>query len=88
MIRQAAFKGLREDKPATEVEAEKPAPLETVDVPNPAKGKASARKAAKSDVVMGVPLSRPDKVLWPDDGEGSVTKLDLAEYYAEVGTPG
>jgi bifunctional non-homologous end joining protein LigD len=86
MIRQAAFKGLREDKPATEVEAEKPAPLDTVDVPKPADNKASARKIAKSDVVMGVPLSRPDKVLWPDDGEGSVSKLDLAEYYAEVGT--
>jgi bifunctional non-homologous end joining protein LigD len=85
MIRQAAFKGLRTDKPAAEVEAESPAPLETVRVPKPGTKRAGVAKSPANDVVMGVPLSRPDKVLWPDDGEGSVTKLDLAEYYEEVG---
>jgi bifunctional non-homologous end joining protein LigD len=84
MIRQAAFKGLRTDKPATEVVAETPAPLDTVEVQSPAAKRASVR-IPTNDVVMGVPISRPDKVLWPDDGEGAVTKLELAEYYAEVG---
>jgi bifunctional non-homologous end joining protein LigD len=87
MIRQAAFKGLRTDKPATEVAAETPAALETVEVPRPAAKRAKAGKSPPAnDIVMGVPLSRPDKVLWPDEGEGAVTKLDLAEYYAEVGS--
>jgi bifunctional non-homologous end joining protein LigD len=85
MIRQAAFKGLRTDKPATEVEAETPALLGTVEVPKPATKRASVRRPPANDIVMGVPLSRPDKVLWPDDGEGAITKLELAEYYAEVG---
>jgi bifunctional non-homologous end joining protein LigD len=79
-IRQAAFKGLREDKPAREVEAEEPA---MVKVAKPIIAKSSAKKGTE---VMGVVISNPDKALWPDGGDGEpVTKLDLANYFEAVG---
>jgi len=88
MVRQAAFKGLREDKPAEEVKAERPARSAGTDAPAPAKVVRStthSREAGKP-IVMGVLLSNPGKALWPDAGDGEpVTKLDLARYYEEVG---
>jgi bifunctional non-homologous end joining protein LigD len=94
-IRQAAFKGLRQDKPANEVEAEKPA-MTKIAKPT---AKSAANTAAKSGKpprpgssngksaeVMGVVISKPDKELWPDAGDGEgVTKLDLARYFEAVG---
>jgi bifunctional non-homologous end joining protein LigD len=86
-IRQAAFKGLRQDKPAEEVEAETPVDIKLAQpsarkrVPaQPAKGKGTAE-------VMGVVISKPEKELWPDGGDGEgVTKLDLARYFEAVGS--
>src|SRR5258708_4116359 len=88
-IRQAALKGLRQDKPADEVKAEEPAMTK---IANPAgktvakSGKFGAAQAAnKSAEVMGVIISKPDKELWPDGGDGKgVTKLDLARYFEAV----
>ena len=82
-VRQAAYKGLREDKPAAEVEAELPAaPSTPISEPEPDK-----KPPQKGDrtVMMGVAISHPDKALWPDDGDGKpITKLDLADYYVAV----
>src|SRR6185436_11071369 len=77
-VRQAAFKGLRQDKPAEEVAAEMPAkPAKTTVVkPTP--------KASGPAVVMGVSISHPDKPLWPDE-KPPITKIELARYYEEVG---
>ena len=81
MVRQAAFKGLREDKPAGEVRAETPAPPETTDLPKPAPR--GSRVKGGSDAVMGVAISKPDKPLWP--APDNYTKLDLARYLEKVG---
>ncbi len=70
MVRQAAYKGLREDKPAKDVGPESPA---------------TAGKA-REPVVLGVAISNADKPLWPDAGDSKpVTKLDLARYFEAVG---
>lgn len=94
MIRHAAFKGLRRDKPAKEVVDERataapaaparaPAPAPTA---APAPAPAPAKRVTGPDIVMGVRLSSGDKVFWPDaDPGGPVTKLDLAHYYEAVG---
>jgi bifunctional non-homologous end joining protein LigD len=131
-VRQAAFKGLRDDKPASEVRAEKPKlpPLEespaqqvaadtsvrkgatargrssksrstqSAAAGEAAPGRTTSKKSARTQSttsgsrstaaqpanVMGVSISKPDKVLWPDGGDGKpVTKQDLAEYFAAVG---
>ncbi|HEY7889030.1 MAG TPA: DNA ligase D [Steroidobacteraceae bacterium] len=110
-IRQAAFKGLREDKPAKEVRAETPAPLagaeSNVQIASPSMStRASAHVRAKraprkgrrasdhglqettrsAGPILGVAISNPDKVLWPDAGDGRpVTKREFAEYLASVG---
>ena len=93
-IRQAAFKGLRQDKAADEVQAEEPAMTK---IAKPVAGRTAAksgkpskagpkRAESKSAEVMGVVISKPDKELWPDAGDGkAVTKLDLARYFEAVG---
>ena len=80
-IRQAAFKGLRQDKPAKEIRAERPA---MTGIAKPVVR--SVKSSVKSAEVMGVAISKPDKALWPDGRDGkAVTKLDLAQYFEAVG---
>jgi bifunctional non-homologous end joining protein LigD len=93
MIRQASFKGLREDRPAREVEAETPIAVGS-EAAMPAQNlktqaKAVAPKVARPGAavsIMGVSISNPDKALWPDAGDATpVTKLDLVRYYETIG---
>jgi bifunctional non-homologous end joining protein LigD len=93
-VRQAAFKGLRTDKPAGEVVAETPAKPEKTSMaqPKPSRSKAARTAAAKivkstshgPAEVMGVTISHPDKPLWPDE-KPPVSKIELARYYEEIG---
>jgi bifunctional non-homologous end joining protein LigD len=95
MIRQAAFKGLREDKPADSIVAESPEPATAQPDAMQAYSARRTRRTAPSPTgtsVLGVTLTSPDKSLWPGTETvkgtkpaGPVTKLDLARYYEAIG---
>ena len=74
LLRQAAFKGLREDKPARSI----------VEEPQPAARKVEDTKVTtRKESAKTIAISHPDKVLWPKAGrDAAVTKADLAAYYA------
>ena len=82
-LRQAAFKGLREDKEPSAITIERPAPEN---------GKAASKRkadapAAPSALVRAskIKITNPDKVLWPETKDTrAITKQDLAAYMAAV----
>ena len=101
MVRQASFKGLRQDKPASEIETETSRTSisdrnRNADAEMPVVRKArlnsratdrSSRLTSSATVfVLGIAITKPDKALWPDAGDSApVTKRDLAEYFEAVG---
>ena len=88
-LRHPSFKGLRSDKPATQVVREREAaprggdsPKQPADAPVAAAPRAPARRNEGKDTVAGVTITNPDKLLYP---EVRLSKRDLALYYAAVG---
>jgi len=87
LLRQAAYKGLREDKPARDVVREAPAPVaaaqrHAVRKSAPARADKTAKRSGnRNATIANVHLTHPDRVYWPDVG---VTKQDLAAYYVSV----
>jgi bifunctional non-homologous end joining protein LigD len=86
VLRQASFQGLREDKPAKSITRERPLPAREVakeaakdDPPDDPPARASTRKGVEK--IEGVPITHPDRIIFPDLG---ITKRQLIEYYASV----
>lgn len=44
-------------------------------------GPAALKSKGRGNVVAGITITHPDRVLWPEEG---ITKLDLARYYARI----
>lgn len=101
ILRQASYKGLREDKPAKSVVFEpQPAATEPEGGERTSMPKAPARKPAPKVVVLnrgmvkgskgltvrGVTISNPEKALWLATKESpAISKLDLVRFYEMAG---
>ncbi|TPP09813.1 DNA ligase D [Rhizobium glycinendophyticum] len=73
-LRHASFRGLREDKKASEV-------IQESEPKTGEKPSSKARAAAGAAAKRSVPLTHPDRLYWPEAG---VTKEGLADYYVQV----
>jgi bifunctional non-homologous end joining protein LigD len=97
LVRQGSFKGLRSDKPATEVVEETPMPMRKTSsrkIAGTAAKKAAPRARIRkgsphlatratgdAEEIAGVRITHPDRVLYPDAG---ITKRDVIKHYLSI----
>jgi bifunctional non-homologous end joining protein LigD len=97
MLRHPTFKGLREDKPASEIVRERPAESPPSAKPSRRRAKAASTAARvraqaskptrqratqeSGSEVAGIEITHSDRVVYPELG---ITKLELARYYESV----
>ena len=95
-IRHPSFQGLRADKDPKEITREKPVVadptgprrvrqstnrISTREGRNTSAGRTQVRRNENDNIVAGVPISHPDRVLYPDL---KLTKIDVARYYDSI----
>jgi bifunctional non-homologous end joining protein LigD len=77
LLRQASFKGLREDKSARSVVPEPQPKHKGSDMPQQ-----SAKTGKEHREIAGLVITHPDKIMWPAaKPDPAFTKFDLATYY-------
>jgi bifunctional non-homologous end joining protein LigD len=87
-LRHPSFLGLRKDKRPRDVVREEPSakplvrPKNSSPDPAPRKAAKAISKNEDKEVIAGVKLTNPDKLLYPEAG---ITKRDLALYFEAIG---
>jgi bifunctional non-homologous end joining protein LigD len=81
LVRQASFKGLREDKKAAEVRREVADPGLSQPAEAPKKTAPPQKTTKSAPVRLGFKVTHPDKIVDPETG---VTKQALIDYYLAV----
>ncbi|HEX8541632.1 MAG TPA: DNA ligase D [Pseudomonas sp.] len=91
-VRHSVFHGLRDDKPATQISEEQAKPAVAVEKPKPRSAKQDTTQSAKTapskskaaEKASGdgkIRITHPERVI---DASSGATKMQLAQYYAQV----
>lgn len=89
-VRHSVFHGLRDDKPAAQINEEQARPAAEVEKPEPRSAKkdtGGSRKPSKTKVAAKpssdgkIRITHPERVI---DASSGATKMQLAQYYAQV----